>query len=150
MTEPQEKTIDGYTFKISQLPGMRGTKVFTRLTKLLTGIKDALGANSEAAKVSAALGLLEKLDENDVQYFCTELLTPAVCTTPEGKVLPVMPHFDALFQGRVDLVFKVLLFALQVNYGGFLRGLAASAAAQAVVAAPSSPSTSPKSGPAGG
>lgn len=141
--DAQKKEIDGYGFTVSQLPGMRGVKVFTKLTRLLSGAKQALAAKSDDEKAGALLGLLEKLEPEDVEYFLTELLTPALVKVPagvglpalEGKEVQVMPHFDALFQGRIDLALRALVFALQVNYGGFLKGLAKSVAAQAGAAA---------------
>lgn len=140
--EAQKKEIDGYYFTVSQLPGMRGVKVFTKLTRLLSGAKAALAAKSDEEKAGALLGLLERLEPEDVEYFMTELLTPALVKVPagsgtnlDGKEVQVMPHFDTLFQGRIDLALRALVFALQVNYGGFLKGLAKSVAAQAAAAA---------------
>jgi hypothetical protein len=113
--DAQTKTFDGYTFTISQLPGMRGGRVFTRLLRVLTGAREALRAKDEESRAAAMLDIVEKLSEDDFEYFCRELLAPATVQTPEGKLVKVMENFDLLFQGRIDLVFRALVFAVQIN-----------------------------------
>lgn len=150
--EPQTKTIDGFTFTCSQLPGMRSLKVFTRITKMLgKGAGKALGAAQAGGKDSAAAGaavleLLGNVDENDVEYVARQLLEVCVVSCPEGSGVPsgnAANNFDALFQGRLDLLLKTLFFAIQVNYGSFLKGLATSAAAaKPAPAAPAAPTAS--------
>lgn len=148
--EPQTKTIDGFTFTCSQLPGMRSLKVFTRITKMLgKGASKALGAANGSGKDNAAAGaavleLLGNVDEADVEYVARQLLEVCVVACPEGSGLPsgnVAQNFDQLFQGRLDLLLKALIFAIQVNFGSFLKGLATSAAAAAkpAPAAPAAP-----------
>lgn len=144
--EPQQKTIDGFHFTVSQLPGTRSLKVFARITKMLgKGASKALGAAGKGGDVAGAamLELLGNVDEGDVEYVAKQLLEVAVVASPEGSGCPsgnVTANFDALFQGRLDLLLKALFFAIQVNYGSFLKGLVTSAAAaKPVPAAPAAP-----------
>lgn len=143
--EPQTKTIDGFTFTCSQLPGMRSLKVFTRITKMLgKGAGKALGAAGKGQDVAGAamLELLGNVDEGDVEYVARQLLEVAVVQSPEGSGCPsgnVAQNFDALFQGRIDLLFKALFFAMGVNYGSFLKGLVAGAAAKPAPTVPAAP-----------
>lgn len=146
MNEPQTKTIDGHEFQVSQLPGMRGLKVFTRLSKVLgAGLAGAFGAKTNEERGVALLSLLQHVDEADVEYVTKELFSVALVKPPDSeKFGPVNPVFDRVFQGRIDLLFKALVFALQVNYGDFFKGLGAAAAGAAAAQAAPSTSSSPK------
>lgn len=146
--EPQTKTIDGFHFTVSQLPGTRGLRVFARILKMLgKGASKALGAAQAGGDVvanAAVLELLSNVDDADLEFVAKQLLEVAVVASPEGSGCPsgnVANNFDQLFQGRLDLLMKALFFAMQVNYGSFLKGLVTSAAAAAkpAPAAPAAP-----------
>ena len=154
MTPPEWKQIDEYGFLISPLPGMRGVKVFTKLGKMLAkgaAAADSLkSAKNETEQGMVLLSLLSEVEPEDVEFLCKELLGPAVIRMPNGTQSPLMPVFDTIFQARTDLVFKVLVEAMKLNFGSFFKGLIARLGAQAAgVNASISPSTSPSAGPAG-
>jgi hypothetical protein len=137
--ETQSKDLgDGYVVSVNVLPGRRGLRCFNRLLQVLgavgDGVKPALKAIAPAlggkqGKPDAELGAgllsaLKGFNPDDVDFLGTELLSPAVMSCPDGRKLPLgnAGHFDTVFAGRVDLFYKALFFALQVNYGGFLKG----------------------------
>ena len=125
MIEPQKKEIDGYTFTVSPLPGMRALKVSSRLAKLLGGaLLGVQRAKSKDDQTGAAIALLGNLDDADVEFLARELLTTAVVRCPDGTGGNPVDLFDTLFQGKIDLLFKALFFAVQVNFP-FVKGLGA-------------------------
>jgi hypothetical protein len=122
MQKTQERVIDGTRFAVTQLPAMRGFKMFHRLGRALGpaiaqvagGLKGKL-AEMNVAELGAGVGaLLERLDENDLEAITGELLKTAHI---DGK--PLMPSFDLLMQGRIPTLLKLLAFAIEVNYGNF-------------------------------
>lgn len=135
MPEPEKRDIDGYSFTVSKLPGRRMTRVFVRLTKAVgkggSGLGGLLKKGAIEDQASAILSLLGAVDEDDVMFIANELLTPCTYRAPDGSGGNPSDNFDTLFQGRIDLLFKVLVFALQVNFGSFFKGLSERAAAQA-------------------
>lgn len=140
---PQVEEIDGIRFTISQLPGMRGLRVFSRLTKMLGKAGPAAKAliSGGTKDAGAVLAILGGMEEEDLVFVAKELLAPCVFSGPadvgQGNAAD---RFDVLFQGRIDLLFKVLLFALRVNYGSFSKGLSGSAGQAAKAEAPVSSS----------
>jgi hypothetical protein len=150
---PQSKDLgDGFTLNVGKLPGRKGFRVFNRVVKMLGtlsgGAKDlAKGAAALATgkdpKLDAQLGgalfsALAGVSEDDLDFLATELLATAVMNCPDGKGLPIgqSTHFDTVFAGRVDLIYKAIFFALQVNYGGFMKGWVAGLMAKLGALAP--------------
>lgn len=157
MTDPVWKQIDEYEFKVSPLPGMRNLKVFTKMAGMLAkgasnGVAALQAAKTEGEQSMLFLALLSNVEPADVEYLARELLATAVVKMPDGKQSGVMPIFDTLFQAKLDVLFKLLVEAMKVNYGNFFKGLsekAASAQAEKIVSGSSSLPTSPTAGPAG-
>lgn len=137
----QDKVIDGHTYVVSQLPGMRGVLLFHRLATTcapaLARVAEVLvtsGADNledlPIAPLAAAIQVLgEKLGPKELEGLIKELLATA---TVDGQ--PLLAAFDLHFQGRALAVYKVLAFSFEVNFGDF-RGAVVSMIASAKAAA---------------
>lgn len=139
----EEKTIRGRTFKVWKLPGMRGIKLFYRLSSVvipsLTRIGGGLAAfdfNADASSLvkflpemyQAATFLFEKLPEAEFERLIKELLeTATVVPLDGGEEQSLLPIFDEELAGEVGCVLQLVGFALKVNFGNFLPGLVAQA-----------------------
>jgi hypothetical protein len=158
--DPQDKEIDGIKFTVRPLPGMKGLTMLPRLNKVLGPAIAALGAGSDASKGSVnfeslkdALALLgERLTESEMESLTRGLLYGTTFQptdgTPGGELLP---QFDLVMQGRPETALKLLAFAVEVNYSGFLPGLLAlgARAISGGKSALNSPRNDPKSGQPG-
>ncbi len=145
MRDPQDKEIDGTVYTIRPLAGMKSVTFLPRLNKILgpaiASLIDAKGITGENLK-QALTALGDRLDEKEM-----EVITKTGDGNKGGLLLPV---FDLVFQGQPETAFKLLAFALEVNYSGFFPVLGQLAAYSAVKAsALTSPTNSPKSGTAG-
>ena len=135
------KEIDGLTFTVTQFPGGRAARIWARLVKL---IGEPLGALVQgfAASGSASLNaipdisgtvkkLVDNLDAPTFEGLVKELLasTAVQGVGPDGNQragnLSENNLFDAVFAGRMALMFKVIAFVLQENYGDFFGMFAA-------------------------
>ena len=157
--QSQVKEIDGQTWEVSQLPGMRALKMFRRLgnafgpclAKMLSNGLDIKQGRMNLTGVGEAVGVLfERLSEAVLESIVREFLGNAVV---DGKVLFATnstAYFDTVMAGRTPTVLKALAFAIEVNYGSFfdvLRGLVNSEAVKALNS--TSPITSEMSGQRG-
>lgn len=126
--ETEEKTIDGRQVMVTQFPGRRALTFKTRLLKLLgpsiaqmfSGVKtdksNILDSDFDLSIISKACEKLsETLDEDEFVKFVLELLQ---CTRLDGKEINDAV-FDIEFAGNLVLMYKVLWFTLEVNYGSF-------------------------------
>ncbi len=136
----QEKEIDGYVFRVTQLPAMKSLRMFARLGKLfgpaitkgLAGmdIKDL--SKLDVGLLGAAFGeLFTSVSENDLESLTRDLLA---ATTIDNVLL--LPVIDLKLQGQPLTILKLLAFALEVNYKSFFD------AARALGASRAAPSTS--------
>jgi hypothetical protein len=155
MITTQDREIDGMQWQVSQLPGMRGLKMFNKLGRILgpaMGKALAAGMDSKKGEINAvALSeaiavLFDRLSEAEIESITRELLATAVV---DGK--PLFPGaFDLLMQGRTMTVLKALLFAFEVNYGSFFGALRGRVLAEvAKASASTSPTASGTAGPSG-
>ena len=122
MIDTKEKTIDEHNVMVTQFPGRRALLFKTRLIKLIgpsvaqmfTG--KSLDANVDFSVISKALDkLAENLKEDEYVKFVLDLLQ---CTRLDGKEISESV-FDNEFAGNLLLMYKVLWFTLEVNYGSF-------------------------------
>jgi hypothetical protein len=173
-TETQEKDIGGRKFTVAQLPGTRGLHAFNKCVRylgpaLVTGIRGVTkdGAEDIGSKDSTLLlsaletalpRLLADMSESQFDDLRTSLLATAqvdVEVEERGVTITkrynVLEKFDLIFRGRVFDVYKLLFFAIQVNFGTFStdgsNGLLA--IAQGAASLFGSRPTSSKNGPSG-
>lgn len=142
------ETIDGHDFEVSQLTSKRAVRLVLRLGKmagpsLMALLQTALQGSGAAVaqgkpSVKGALSALEGLDvsklgpafegffdrvsEQDLDYLQAELLATA---TMDGA--PLWPQYDVALQGQLTTIFKLLWFALRVQFENFSAARPASA-----------------------
>lgn len=127
------KEFSGHSWRVSQLPARRAVAMFTRLGRALgpaafqalaTGGKslashgldedvDLVGAVLPALSPALAT-LFDRLKDDELNEIADVLLETALC---DG--VPVLKQYDALFQGQVLMLLRVLAFAIEVNYSDF-------------------------------
>lgn len=129
MRESSEKEIEGRTYTFSQMGPKQSLKTLVKLSKIV-GKPIALMAGGGSAKgllgkdiapeiLGAAAGaMFEKLDEDETVQIC-ETLTSFPQVLCDGQKVDFNSHYD----GKLDLMFKVLMAALEVQYGNFFAGL---------------------------
>ncbi len=119
MVETKFKEIDGARYGVSQLPAMRGLRMFNRLTRVLgPALTKAAAADGLGSLPDALLLLTEKLSDDELEAITRELLYNA--TQNEA---PLMSLFDTLMAGKTGTVLKLLAFAVEVNYASFFDAL---------------------------
>lgn len=130
--ETKNKEIKGHRITVSSFPGRKAVGLLAELTRLLgpallsmlTGL--GLGKTIQAAKLkeldidpklleTAALSLVEKLNADNVVDLVLRLLA---CTTIDGKAIND-GVFDLEFAGEPVLLFQIIGFVLEVNWGSF-------------------------------
>jgi hypothetical protein len=130
--DAQEKTIDGVTYTIRPLPGMRASTFLPRLNKslgpafaALAAVKSLKEIDADALK-GALVELGERLDEKEMEYLIRTLLgdttfQPLDSSQPGGIL---MKQFDDHFRGRPEVVLQLLAHALKANYDGLFHAAA--------------------------
>lgn len=121
------------TFHVNPLPGTRSIKLFYRLVGLLgpgfaqlagSARGKGIGELPVAALGSAAQMIFAKLTDEEVDYVLNTLLEP--CYMVEGATrVPAMLAFNTVFSGNLVAAHKLVLAALEVNYGDFFALLRA-------------------------
>jgi hypothetical protein len=141
----EEKAIRGRTFRVTQLPGMKGTKLFYRLSAIVIPSLMKAGKALEILDLNADLGelaavgpelftaasfLFDKLPEAEFEKLIREMLENATVQPLDGSPeQPLMPIFDEELAGETSTVLQLVAFALKVNFGNFMPGLVARARA---------------------
>lgn len=128
MIETKEKTIDNRQVMVTQYPGMISLTNKMKILKLLgPGIGDTLGKVNLDDNVEGKLELLIQtmgsicahLDPVQFTDFVLELLK-GVRLKVNGEFQEVNSAiFDLEFAGNLLLMYKILWFTLEVNYGNF-------------------------------
>ncbi len=146
MLKNETRRIGAYDYTVTQLDAVKGRRALVRLAKIFvpsaTSSGDALA--SVTATGNAALGsIADRLNEADVDYLCDLFAgTTTVSGGDFANKAPLLADIFALhFAGQYKEMGQWLLFALEVNFGGFFKGLGVARPGAPVAA--SAPSTSP-------
>jgi len=143
MRQQVTREIEGHTYEFSQFGARESLKVLGKLTKIigepltlgLSGVKGGgnfLGREIDLTILGRAVGILgQHFDDEAISLI--ESLTSGDRVLCDGKKVDFLSHYE----GKLDLMFKVLYAALEVQYGNFFKGLTALAPAT-----PPAPSTS--------
>ena len=126
----EEKEIDGLRFKTKQLPAMRAFKLMARLVKAIGPAIGALAKLDPSTRVDAVTselaGAFSTLDDQEAERLVPEILINTTVLTEDARGLSekslTKERIDEVFTGRLMTMFKVLGFALEVNYGDFIAG----------------------------
>ena len=131
--------IDDLSFETVQFKPMRAATLVAKLLKLLGGALIAIteaGPEADLASVASSIqGALSDLDPNIVAPLICEILSGTAVTYNDPdkglqrKGLASSEVVDQVFDGRLRDLFKVVGFALQVNYADFSDGSASAPSA---------------------
>lgn len=170
MLSSQTRTIGEFTFTVSQLPAMKATKLFYRLSAVAVPVlgraaqgleldsldmsKGAANANVNISSLlknagDAAQLFFEKMSEADFEKTVRELLETATFSKDGSEGTRLMPQFDVVLAGEVGVILQLVAFALEVNFKDFLPGLVARVKGAAAMASKSNSKGPQSPGPAG-
>ena len=129
MIQTKEKLIDERSVSVTQFPARKGLKVKLRLAKMIapgfasaTGILNGdLDAEFDSKALSYAVNQLVDAVGNDatVDFIVSELMQG---TRLDDKEIN-NAVFDMEFAGNYGLLYKIIGYILEVNYGSFFESL---------------------------
>lgn len=124
MIETKEKIINGSTYSVTQLPARRALRLQAKLVKLLGPAASAIFVASgdldtaDQAIPKAVASLASQLDDKNFDQLVLELLQGQARIN--GK--EITEHvLDMEFAGKLNELFLLLGFVLEVNFGDFFR-----------------------------
>ena len=135
-TEDKVISTPGGDFKFSttQLPAVRGFKLFGRLVKQigpLFGAFTSLGDFNLGTDISGAMpaisAALASMDPDELLSLAKECLSSTTVHVPDatgGRVMPLSTdeNINLVFSGRLRMMVEVLVFVVRVNFADFLQG----------------------------
>jgi len=149
MGESQTKIIDGNGVYVLPLLGETAALVFYQLQKCIApaivqalgaikgaapsadkklDIKKLLGADLDIAALSSAIDSIH--EKMTAQEWLSFLKTTLSRTTVNDRAVGDKAHFDEVFSGKILLLYKVLCFSLEVNFGDFFDAVGFSASTE--------------------
>lgn len=161
----QKTEIDGFTFELEQLPAWDHAEASMRLVRIVgggivplttllgkfDGMKDGKLKTTpelDLKLVGVIINLLQNAQISEVMTLAKMILKGCVVggDLPGNKKLGQLePIFDQLFRGKSTTVFKLIAWAIKVNFADFFGELQSVMPARKSSSsqAPASPSTSP-------
>ncbi len=133
MLKREEKEIDGLTYTSVQFPAMYGFGLLARLAKSIGPAVAALGnvsPDTDLGDLGPSLSTaLASLDPAEAQQLVVDVLKSTSVYLPDitgtgGRKIEFADKvkIDEAFSGKLKTLFKVLGFALQVNFADFAPG----------------------------
>lgn len=114
------------TFEVQQLDGVTGMTLLIRLAKTLgpAAVAGKSASNPEAAKAAMIAGLLASIEPDEYVRVQNQLLSRTVARIPgkDAVINDVVPNLGSLFEGHVMELGKLVMFAIEANFGGFFGG----------------------------
>jgi hypothetical protein len=132
MLEARTREIDGLEFTVSMLPPKKARATLLRLSRLVGPALAELAQGKaesildlDTSHVLAAVSrFFAGMAEEDLEHFVSTFQSVTLVPIPDMPEAKPIPPGDALFAGRGTLiVFKWLIFCLEVNYSDFLDEL---------------------------
>jgi hypothetical protein len=122
MISTKEKVIDGHTILVTQYAGRRAFEYKARLFKLMGSSIARLFTGTQQFNQEAFAPAVDALIENIEPKALVDFLLELFCSTRiDGKEI-TGEVFDMEFAGNMTLMYKILWFTLEVNYGSFFGG----------------------------
>jgi len=127
--------------KTTQLPALRSFRLLARLGKLmgpaLGSLKGIKLKSDVASLVPALMRLSETLDPDEIESLASQVLEGTLVVS-HGRAVPLqsVDQINGVCAGDLMLLFKLMAFAVEVNFRDFFRGFS-----QAVV--PNGPPDAP-------
>ncbi len=144
--ETKTKEIDGFEYTCTQFPPQKALRILTKLTKYLGGPLAELMKSAGSAKGlmdmdtdnldigGALMSLGNSMGPDDLYILSKDVCESVIASKSENEPEALSGQlkenvFDQHFVGPKGLkrLFKVLVFALEVNYGDFLEEVVAGA-----------------------
>jgi hypothetical protein len=128
--QAHDKRIDDFAINVTQFDGRYAFKLKMRLLKLiapiasgtiggigggnLANLKDVMNASFDFSKIGSSIETLFTSLSEDQAY---DLIIAILRTTRiNGKEVSKEDAFNDIFSGNLSLMYKVILFVLEVNY----------------------------------
>jgi hypothetical protein len=111
LRKSESKVIGEYTYNVTQLGAVTGSKVFLRVLKVLGPL---VGAKDVGA-------LFDRLKEEDFTYLCEEFAKMSTVQLEKGAP-QLNAIFDVHFAGKYGELIEWLRFCIEVNFGEVLKG----------------------------
>lgn len=105
LRQAQTREIDGFTYEVTPLGAIKGSRVFTRLLKVLGPV---LGSKDISK-------MFDNFSEDDMDAL-REAFAPATMVMGQGQLDKI---FDIHFVGRTMAMIGWLLFSIEVNFADF-------------------------------
>jgi hypothetical protein len=129
-----KRDIAGMEVRTTQFPALRAMGLLTTLGRILSGSAGKLasvagGSTSigdlDIGSAASAIGaLFEQVDATEAQQIAKDILAQTSVVTDEViEDLAQKGAIDRVFSGSLLVMFKVMAFALEVNFGDFLDGI---------------------------
>lgn len=126
----ESKAFDDLEVTVQQLPATRAMRLSRRLAKVAAPAISALQGLAKGSVLDADVGVigkalaeaLEQFSEADLDSLIKELLETATVKIA-GKTAPLLPVLDDVLAGRTFTLYKILAFALAVNFADFFEAL---------------------------
>lgn len=123
MIETKQITLGDSVYTVTQMPARRALRVQAKLMKM---IGPAFAQTLTASKLEnpddhlpkIVAHLVEQLDENTFDTFILELVEHSV--RKDGKEINAQ-SFDLIFAGKLNELFLLLKFILEVNFSDFFQ-----------------------------
>jgi hypothetical protein len=116
----ETKELGGIKFTVTQFPAMKAIEVMVSLQRMSAG----MSPNAQLTQV--AHQAMASADPAATQKMILDVLqcTTALVEAPELKLMNLgeKKNIDLVFTGRLKLLFDVMAFAIEVNYGDFKEG----------------------------
>ncbi len=117
----QTREIDGVLYEVTPIPWGVGLPALNRLLRLTAPV---LGAAMTSGNAGLFEALPAMLGDADVTYYAKILGDGSRFKNAEGNMQPLIDKNQAAhFDGRYEAFYKWLLFALEVNFAPFFRGM---------------------------
>ena len=123
--EPSRRTIDGLDFELSPLTAWKGMETFTRVTRFIAPAVSSIfskGSGDTGAALALAFQGLASNSPAELKSI-TEILLEGCTVAFEGRTVRLLTVFDTVMRGKIFTVFKLLAWAVEVNYADFFAAL---------------------------
>lgn len=124
MIETHEKMIDDFNVMVTEMPAMRALRIQTKLLKIIGSPLSELlkikpdDEDSENNCFSKSVTILcQNLNENDFENLVLEL---CLCVRVNGHEMK-KSFIDITFTAKLNTLFKILAYVIEVNYADFFQ-----------------------------
>lgn len=133
--QKQEREIAGVRYEVWPLQFSAGKKILLKIIRAVTSAGDAVNLG-QLAQVHA---ILTAMTDDDIRLIGDSFGDAARFWNGENMAPLIAKNQEMHFAGKIDVFLEWVMFAIEVNYGGFFDGqrrmALASAAAKLTIAA---------------